>query len=755
MNTTFVNSEAYITNLSGNIVITTENYVITSDIGFINHKTNIVQLERNVKIKGKNFNTESDNGLLDYKKNTASIENNVHIITNGYTIDADKSTINNKTKIVDVEGNISSKHEKYTMNTFALQLNLDTEEMSSKDTYLCLNPKVANGLLDENLYVKVEEFKKEASNTKYKLYNCSITGCNKEMPHYHLFSKVMDIVTDKRIVFNNVTLYYNKNKIITLSKYVIPLDPRYNDERVIPKIGYNTDEGYYGKFFYPYNPLSKDFYGRLMFDGMTKKGIGLGLMQDYAFYNDGKMKGDFTYYRQFKLNGEKGNEEYSLNHQHKWDNLKLNLRIDGNTNVYDGEEDYKYASYGGTLDYTTKYNSTIFSFKHDDTTTDYRSRSNYLTFEQSNTFNKYYNFNLNMNYNQYYTTDYGSKKLSTTAYVSGKETLLDWRVFTQLYDDLGEDKNEYLGMEKKPEITLSSDLKRMNFFKSDKFNVNIDTSYSKLTLRDGENTDRTYLDMRVPKFTYNLNKQFSLDIDGRYRQYYYKKDMAKYALSTSPTLNYEIDDKNILSIDYNLQNPKGYSPVTSDSLSEYRYSNFKWKYNNSKNLSMELFSGYDFMEEVTPWENLYYKLKWKINNNFSTYLSTYYDLNDKYFGTLIGQFKYKYKDYIFELGARYNGETKKLSSAKALMNVRLLDDYYLQAYTSYDGINKEFDYIAGELLRRHHCYDTSLVFKRQTGYYNDTSIMLYIKLNLFPDTDEFRSAQNGQAITSDVGNLYY
>ena len=90
-----------------------------------------------------------------------------------------------------------------------------------------------------------------------------------------------------------------------------------------------------------------------------------------------------------------------------------------------------------------------------------------------------------------------------------------------------------------------------------------------------------------------------------------------------------------------------------------------------------------------------------------------------------------------------------------MFNLNLVKDWYLKSYLSYDGLEKEFDYVAAELMKKDHCFDTSLVFKKQTGYYKDTSIMLYVKLNLFPDTDEFASGANGEAISSDVGNLYY
>lgn len=756
MNTSFNDGEAYLTILNGNVNVNTEEYIISADNGVINHKTNIMELDGNVNVNNKDFSSLSDKGVIDIKNKNGQISGNVHITSNNYTINADSTKINNTTKLLDISGHIKSNNKDFDVQTNFMQLNIDTNEMSSNDLNLCIHPAISSGYLDEDLFVKVKELRKDQGN-KYFLKNCDITGCNEAEPHYHIVAKEMDIITDKRIVFNYTTLYFNRNRIISLDKYVLPLDPRYNDERAFPKAGFSTEEGYYAKFSYPYNPKSQNFYGRFLIDGMSKKGLGLGVKQDFAFYNNtkGDVKGDFSYYKQFKLSNFKGSEEYNLNYQHIKDKFRINLRADGNTNYYDGEEDYKYHSLSGSFSYVTDKSQTNIHLGQSKTTTSYSNKDRIATFEHNQNFNKNYDFNINLNYNQYISDAYITKKLSTTAYLKGKESMLDWKIFTQLYDTFGESKYSSYGTEKKPELSLNSDFARMNLLKDSKFNILMDTSYSKLKLTDGNNTDRFFIDFYIPSYRLNITDKLNLDLSGKYYQYYYQKDMALYSLSASSTLNYKLDKYNSLDIDYNFQNPDGYTPVTSDTLSRYRYSNIKYRYDNSKNLDMELYTGYDFTMESEPWQNLYYKLKWKSNDNLSVSFSTYYDLNEKLWGDFINQIKYKNKNTIFEIGARYNGKNKQLSSLRSLMNINLFGDYYLRGYASYDGIEKQFDYVAAELMRKHHCYDSSLVVKHQSGYYKDTSVMLYIKLNLFPDTDEFSSGQNGEILSSDMGTMYY
>ncbi|MBQ0104948.1 MAG: hypothetical protein KBT47_02800, partial [Armatimonadetes bacterium] len=66
MNTVFEDSEIYLTEMEGNIVVTSTDYTIYADYGIINHKTNIAQFEKNVRIVNKDFSSESNKGTFDY-----------------------------------------------------------------------------------------------------------------------------------------------------------------------------------------------------------------------------------------------------------------------------------------------------------------------------------------------------------------------------------------------------------------------------------------------------------------------------------------------------------------------------------------------------------------------------------------------------------------------------------------------------------------------------------------------------------------
>jgi len=726
MNTTYLDGDPHLTYLDGNVVITTKDNTITAEHGIIDHTTNVAQLMDNILIKSKDYEVKADNGDINYK-----------------------------TKIVSVKDNVKVEREDFNLTANSMQINFDTEEMVSVDDYITLNPKASMGYLDEKLYLKVKELKKGASSTKYSIFDCIATGCDKDVPHYYLKSRSMDIITDKRIVFNKTQFFFGRQQILWLDKFVVPLDQRYNDERAIPKFGYDTQNGYFAKFAYPYNPKSENLYGRLLIDGMTKRGFGLGIDQEYSTKND-LVKGNFGYYKQISLSGKLGDENYSLSHEQILDKFKLNLRVDGNTSIYDNSVDYKSQTLGGTLLYSNNGFNTTFGYTNSLSNSGYSARTENITLENNTKIRKNYDFNLNLNLNNYFSDNYESKKLTSSATVRGKETSLDWKVFTLLYDDLGDDKNTTYGTEKFPEISLSSDMTRLNLLKKDKFNIMMNASYSKLILPDKSNVDRSFFEAYIPNYMFSFNKKLDFTTNARYKQYVYSSDMAKFAISSNSSLKYKIDELSSFNVDYNIQSPNGYSPVTSDNISKYNYSNLKYVYDNNNNLSMELFSGYDFLMKSAPWQNLYYKLKWKFTDKFSTYLATDFDLNDSSLGTIVNQYRYNNSErLIFDLGARYDARNSLFTSAKALVNWNIIGDYYLKAYASYDGYNKEFDYISAELMKKYHCYDTSLLIKQQKGYYNDTSIMFYIKLNLFPDSDEFVSGQNGQAINSDVGDLYY
>lgn len=705
----------------------------------------------------KSVNLSADDMSVEYsggKPSKAYLSGNVVVISDDYKITGDQGEIDYITNIAKIYDNVKIEKESITAQATSVSLNFKTSEVNALDNDIIFSPDIANTYLDEKLYIRTKSIGR-VSSSEYNIKNCDVTGCSLSNPHYILRCKDMVLYPNKRLVLKDVDYFWHGKRLFGIPRVTIPLDERYNDPRTTPKVGYDSNNGYFAKFAYPYNPKNRDAYGLFLIDIMSKKGIGLGVSQDYNMdkYN---MNGNFGYYRQINFNGESNDESYNLRHSQKIGRFSYNLGADLSTTYYNDTLDYNTHGYFAAFAYNNGSGNSVFSFRNSYTGGEYSTKSNNYTFNHNQIFSAKYSILANIGLDDYKSGDYERQLLTTNLTLNGKEDVLDWKINALLYDELSHTPVGYSGIEKRPEISLSSDAVRLNILKDNRFNVRFNAGYSDLLLQDKTSVKRSFFEAYVPDYKINISDKSYFNINALYKQMVYSSDAAKYALGTNIYYNHSLGKNSNIRLDYKLQSPRGYSPIQSDYISKYNYTNLRYIYNNTKNLSMELFGGYDFDGSYDNWQDIKYKIKWMPNDKFSNYFICNYDLNGGGFGTFIDQIRYINSDRLsFDLGLRYDNSVNKLTSAKGIINWNAYKDYYMRTYLSYDGYEKQFDYIIGEISKKFHCYDASIVYKRQTGYYSDSSIMFYIKLDIFPDTNEFSADSNGSAIGTGVGDIYF
>ncbi len=107
-----------------------------------------------------------------------------------------------------------------------------------------------------------------------------LTTCLLEHPHYYFSAGSVDVVVDKRLIARGVSLNALGRKLFTLPTLVVPLDRRLS-RGTLPQVGQSVEEGYYVKTALGY--LLGDNAGTARIDLMQKKGIGLGVDQQYLW----------------------------------------------------------------------------------------------------------------------------------------------------------------------------------------------------------------------------------------------------------------------------------------------------------------------------------------------------------------------------------------------------------------------------------------------------------------------------------------
>ena len=72
----------------------------------------------------------------------------------------------------------------------------------------------------------------------------------------------------------------------------------------------------------------------------------------------------------------------------------------------------------------------------------------------------------------------------------------------------------------------------------------------------------------------------------------------------------------------------------------------------------------------------------------------------------------------------------------------------------YNGFSNTFDYRNVMITRDLHCWEASLVYTDQTGFYNGRSLMFYLRIKAFPIFKQFGIGPYGQAQDTSVGDVY-
>jgi len=204
-------------------------------------------------------------------------------------IKADYLKINLDTNLLFASGKVHFLQDESETNCEELTYNWKT-----KKTILL---QLEGELTGENIKGKVYYQGKMMENfpETVEISEGSFTTCELEEPHYHIVAKEMIIYPKDKIIARNISWYEGKIKIITLPYFLIFLD-RKTQLPILPKIGQNSNDGWYAKINFNYYVNEKS-YGTLYIDWFEKKGIGIGVKHYLEIgEEDNNNSGDASFY---------------------------------------------------------------------------------------------------------------------------------------------------------------------------------------------------------------------------------------------------------------------------------------------------------------------------------------------------------------------------------------------------------------------------------------------------------------------------
>ncbi|MBU2439993.1 hypothetical protein KKI11_03505 [bacterium] len=202
-------------------------------------------------------------------------------------VKAEYLKINLTTNLLFASGEVLFKQDETETNCEELTYNWKTKKI----ILLRLKGELTGEGIKGKVYYqgeKMENFPKTVEITEG-----SFTTCELEEPHYHIVAKEMIIYPKDKIIARNISWYEGKTKIITLPYFLIFLD-RKTQQPILPKIGQNSNDGWFIKTYFNYYVDEKS-YGTLYIDWLEKKGIGTGVEHTFEI-GDANHPGETSLY---------------------------------------------------------------------------------------------------------------------------------------------------------------------------------------------------------------------------------------------------------------------------------------------------------------------------------------------------------------------------------------------------------------------------------------------------------------------------
>ena len=680
---------------------------------------------------------------------------NVTALYRDIIVTAESGQANYRTNIAVFEGNVIFKTGIQEVRGNKITLNLRTGEWSFLDANTAITPQFARGWLNAPLYAAGEQLQGRRQQ-QIIAYNAEATTCNLPLPHYELISRSIAVYPDNKAVLRDVTIYALGRRLFTLPRLVIPLRDVERNPNIIPTLGQTAEEGYYLKTAYSYMG-NRAQSGLLLLDLMTKKGIAQGLRHTYQF---AKTTGGLRLYH---LSDRTLNQETltgRLDHNQELGTLRLNLSSDFRSNSY------IYAPQSKTLinqltltrPRPTANSSLVVNQNIDNVFQRSSSLSGVLRHDQRFANNSF--MDTSFDYSAFTFNNQTQARLTSQMLYTKNQDKFDWSLSAQKLTDLTDEAfvggGRFAGIERLPELSLVSDSARLGKLMPFQFPLRLNFRYGRYAeLPFGTELDRTYVELDSPIHRYKLSNTWNFSAGAGFRQYVYSDDTAQYSIDTSAELNKSLGSRSFFGLFYRYQQPRGSTPFRFDFVGRYNTLNAQLNVQETEKLKLSILGGYNFEQHEFPWQDATLRFSFQPTNSVLLYTATGYDFNRSNWRTLINQLRIRAGDtFKLDIGTRYDPIRKKLASIRTLLDTPLDKKTRLQALIGFNGFTDEFDYRNIMLTRDLHCWEVSLSYVDEGGFYENKGLFLNFRIKAFPIYRDFGTGPFGQALDTSVGQVY-
>jgi hypothetical protein len=267
--------------------------------------------------------------------------------------------------------------------------------------------------------------------------------------------------------------------------------------------------------------------------------------------------------------------------------------------------------------------------------------------------------------------------------------------------------------------------------------------------------DRSSFELTSNPRVQDVTHSWTFDKSMGFRQYFYSDQTAQYLVSASAELRKKLGPKSSFGLSYRHERPQGYTPFRFDFLSKYRTADLFVDLRDNERFTMRLGTGYNIEDQGYPWQDITFRSTWTPFPSFLLYTSTAYDLNQSEWRAVVNQVRIRAgSKFRLDIGTRYDPFRHSWSNLKTQLDMPINSLTRLQALAGYNGFTGTWEYRNLAITRDLHCWEMSLVFMDQRGFYNNQSITVNFRIKAFPAFQTVDNGSFGQMLDTSVGQVY-
>lgn len=585
-----------------------------------------------------------------------------------------------------------------------------------------------------------------------------VTTCLLEHPHYRFSADSVDVVVDKRLVARGVALDALGRRLFTLPTLVVPLDRRLS-RGTLPQVGQSVEEGYYVKTALGY--LLGDNAGTARVDLMQKKGIGLGIDQQYLW------KGATGLLSLYYLNDRsRATRSVTAQLRHEQQLLGFNARLTGDlrSGSYLYYSDTRASSWQLSLSRAwTSGNLTILSRLSQQSSAGYLTDSSTHSLRWNQRWGTHASLTFSTDLSRFRSQSGGEvrseqEQVSTQALVSGNTARFDWSLGFNRIIPIGEQTGGfyYGGLEKTPELVLSATDRRL-FGKDMGLQMQLGVG-SFRELPKGNPIQRILFEARWNPMT-SGREQSSLSYSALFRQVFTSDGTAQYILQGNTDWQVRFGQNSRWYVNYRYLRPYGFTPLRTEYTGTTNFASAGLEWNASRTLSLRAYTGYDLFARQRgsrPWQPLNLGLLWQPNSAWQLNVQSTLNLNEGQWNYLRAYLRARTDAFSMNLNGVYDPLRHRWASANLWLDTQVFrTPLRVQTVLTYNGYTNRFEGRQLLLTWDLHCWELSAGYiDNPLGFRTDREVVFRLRIKAFPEAQRFGIGQFGQSLETGGGWAY-